>query len=451
MVASQTTDGYIAVLTGLTNGVPYTFSVTATNPIGTGPAATSAAVTPAAVPGGSSQYVTGASQYLNAQDALNSGTVTTASAALAGDSMAAADITGLSNQNLALSPLAVTLAANQESLASDSTSLSNTLAMLSPDGQTVTVFAQASESFTINDTSSGSLLTYPGGSTTDELLTYANPGSSPQLTGTVDADAALGQIGPGDNQNAWSPVLDAAFIAAVGENAPAPLATDAFGNFTAGSDSGSPCPGPCQSALTAIASWGKSNALCGGTNPNNHSLCWDHYDRDACTDFASRALQLGGGVGFFEEQHLTTTSRHDLDQWYYNKAHIWATGTWADALYLADLEKRYGGHFYSYASKTPEDTDINAGSFVFATFNPDKEFFTIDHTGVVIKVLGKNLIIAQHNKNAIEPLWAAAGQASWFNHKVVAAWAVQPYLGQFVDHTAIDCDDYTNNSTCVPT
>ena len=45
------TSGISCIVTGLTNGTAYSFSVTATNSLGTGPAATSGTVTPQTVPG----------------------------------------------------------------------------------------------------------------------------------------------------------------------------------------------------------------------------------------------------------------------------------------------------------------------------------------------------------------------------------------------------------------
>jgi hypothetical protein len=182
VAATQTTDGNTAVLTGLTNGTPYTISITATNPIGTGPAATSASFTPAAVQGGPSQYISAVSQYLNAQDAIDSGTAT----------------------------------------------LANTLAMPAPGGS-VTVFVTANEAFTTIDNSTGSPVSVPGSASNDYLFSFTNPGSAPQLTGYVDADAALSPIVDGSDQTAFSDVLDGPAITAADQDAPAPLATDDFG------------------------------------------------------------------------------------------------------------------------------------------------------------------------------------------------------------------------------
>ena len=140
----------------------------------------------------------------------------------------------MSNEDLSLSPMAVEAAANAEQISGDTTTVTNSLAMLSPDGGTVTVYTTAAESFTITDTSSGTTQTTPGGGTNDYLISFSNPGSSPDLAGAVDADAALDQVGGGSNQNAWSPVLDASTISDLEQSSPAPLATDAFGNFIAG-------------------------------------------------------------------------------------------------------------------------------------------------------------------------------------------------------------------------
>lgn len=89
MATANTSTTTEALLTGLTDGTSYTVKVTATNPVGTGPAAGATAVSPEAVPGGPAQYIQAAYQMLNARDGLQKGTYTTSTAALASDSYAA--------------------------------------------------------------------------------------------------------------------------------------------------------------------------------------------------------------------------------------------------------------------------------------------------------------------------------------------------------------------------
>lgn len=433
-VSTQTTTGYSAVITGLTDGSSYTFAVSATNPVGTGPPATSQAVTPVAVPGGPAQYITAASQYLNAQDALDSGQAPTAAAALSGDSMEASDITEVSNEDLSLSPMAVEAAANAEEISDDTTALTNSLAMLSSDGSTVTVYATAAETYTITDTSSGSTQTSPGGGTNDYLISFSNPGSSPILTGAVDASAALSQVGAGTSQNAWSPVLDASTISFLEQSSPAPLATDAFGNFISGSDTvngGGP-------GLAGAVSWALAHVCKGDTCNNDY--------RDDCTDFVSRALHVGGTFPYVEAQHLDSL---DLDQWYERPDRANTTGTWATALLFADFQWRYSGGngWYKYEKKSQSTTGIPAGTLVFASSKTGNAgWIDIYHMGIVTKVLGRNLIITQHSRNITEPLWRMGRTPGWFNLNVKAVWAVVPGAYSFVDNSP-DCDDY---QTCQP-
>jgi hypothetical protein len=225
----------------------------------------------------------------------------------------------------------------------------------------------------------------------DYLFIFTNPGSSPQQSASVDADAAYGQVQPGDNQTAWSATLDASTIAAIDANAPAPLASDAFGNLIAGTHN--PPNGP---NLAGAASWARSNVC-----PD--WWCNNRYQND-CTDFVSRALHLGGSFPYVTAPQ---GNAKDLDQWYYNKNHKVATYTWAGALYLADMEKRYGTYFYHFAKKSTSTSNIIAGSPIFASMT-GTHFYDISHAGVVTKVMGRNLIITQHTRNVTEPLWATA-------------------------------------------
>jgi hypothetical protein len=294
VVASATTSTDSVVISGLTDGTTYTFKVTATNPIGTGPAATSGPVTPAAVPGGPSQYINATSQFFNAQDSLISGQSTTANSALSAATMSSADITQLSNENLDDSPVAVLMAAHGEQQTNDTTTLSNTLAMPTAGGS-VTVYATADETWTTVDTSTGTAVSIPGEAITNYLVTYSTSGGSPQLTGYLDADAALTQVNDGDMPTATSPTLDGP----PPSGGPAPVATDSSGNFVAGADSTS---APCINAEDGgehggylcpnrdnEQSWALKNAF-----GNNGVSPKKNYND--CTDFVSRALHKGGGL-----------------------------------------------------------------------------------------------------------------------------------------------------------
>jgi hypothetical protein len=403
VVSTQTTTETHAVVTGLTNGSSYTFAVSATNPIGTGPTATTGAVTPAAVPGGPSQYFAAVSQYLNAQDSLNSATVSTAAQALSGASMASADITSLSNENLADSISAAQWAANDEQMSSDATSIANSLAMLSPDGETVTVYTTATESYTVTDTS-GPTQSTTGGGTTDYLFSFANPTSGPVVTGYVDADAALSTSNPG-NETAFSAVLDGPAMTAANNNAPSPIPLDSSGQMTSGNEASgyTPCP-PGQIVNCAkTANWAKANLK---SYPINFP--------DDCTDFASAALAYGGGMQYVHQQ--LKDSANDL--WWYNVNDgngviEFYSHSWSVAHDLAMFFKNYDAYFLRFGRASASTTNVRPGMIIFAAIGGGW-FGAIDHTGVVVKVLNRNVMIAQHTKNLIEPLWRTSQQRGWF-------------------------------------
>jgi hypothetical protein len=120
-------------------------------------------------------------------------------------------------------------------------------------------------------------------------------------------------------------------------------------------------------------------------------------------------------------------------------------------LLLADFEWRYSGGsgWWHFVKKSQSTTGIPPGILVFASHKTGKgnlAWINIYHMGIVVKVMGRNLMIAQHTKNTEEPLWAAAGKASWFNHNVTAVWAMDPGAWVYQDHSP-DCDNYL---TCNP-
>ena len=153
------------------------------------------------------------------------------------------------------------------------------------------MYAEADQSWTTVDTSSGTSTSIPGSATDNYLFTFTNPGNSPQLTGSVDTDTALAPVSSDDNETALSDVLDSSLITAMDANAPAPLATDAFGQLTGGVDQPPP-PGTCGSGPCPAhaASWAVNHDC---SKPDKYA-CNNGYTDD-CTDFVSRALHTGGG------------------------------------------------------------------------------------------------------------------------------------------------------------
>lgn len=341
-----------------------------------------------------------------------------------------ADTTTLSNENLADSVLAAEYTANAEQLTSDTTTLSNALAMRSPDGSTVTVFATANENFTTIDNSTGSPVSVPGSASNDYLFTFASPGSAPQLTGYVDATAALDPIGNGGDQTAFSDILDGSAIAAANQNAPAPLATDDFGQLVAGDET---VPDPHGHNgdivdLAGVVSWAKKHAF-PGTKRND----WFHPD---CTDFASRAVHIGGGLAEnLPSDHswlnLQNKKSH-LNYWFnYHGSNAGVNWTqtsysWADAENYATNLKIHGAYFWKFGRKSSNTSSVLAGSVIFGATRGGG-FGKIDHTGVVTLVTGRNIFITQHSVNRLnEPLWQTAGKKTWFGweSKMRNVWIV---------------------------
>lgn len=412
VAASTTVSSDNAVITGLTNGTSYTFQVSATNPVGTGPPAASGAVTPAAVPGGSSQYITATSQFLNAQDALISGQSATATAALSGKSMASADITQLSNENLDDSPVAVLMAAHGEQDTNDTTSVSGALAMATAGG-TVTVYATADETYSTTDSSTGTAVSIPGENIDDDLFTYATSGGTPQLTGYVDADAALVQVGPDEMPTASSLTLDGP----PPTGGPAPLATDSSGNFVAGTESTS---APC---IDAPDGGHHGGYLCTNRDGEvNWALAhWKGSNDgfgDDCTDFTSRALHRGGGLKM-DVAPFPKVEQHDDSYWYRVQAFDgsewrWFNSfSWSVAQRLANFFYGQGSYFRKYISSAVP------GDVIFANWRrkddhtPGSGFHNIDHVGVITKVNGRNIYITQHTHDRkSESLYRQAGRTS---------------------------------------
>ncbi len=426
VAATATTSQNVTALTGLTDGTPYTISVTATNPLGTGPAVASGSLTPVSISTGTSTYTQASNQYLDAVNELNTGQAANADAALAGDSQATVVSAVLSNQDLTNSRMVADMAANDQQDSNDTTSLSDSLVIPSA-GNGFTEFTTATETFTTIDTSSGTAVDVPGQAENDLLLSFSASSGSPQLTGEVDADAAFGPVGQPDQANAFSDALDGPTLTAEDSGAPAAVASNSAGQFLAGSESNQNS-WPCSSASDGGKSGGFdcSNQSAEIEWAQDHAYPGTHKDEkgfgDDCTDFVSRALHFGGGMPE-DTAPFTITQKHDDRYWYQFHAAAGITETsysWANSYNNADFFYRQGAHFLKYI------LDAKPGDIIYADWT-SKRWSKISHAGVITKVTSKNVYITQHTNNRYnEPLFATTPN-SWFGkHPRLSAWIVLP-------------------------
>ncbi|MCG7209449.1 DNRLRE domain-containing protein [Streptomyces arenae] len=396
-----------ALLTGLTDGTSYTVKVTATNPVGTGPAASATGVSPEAVPGGPTQYVQAVSQMLNARDGLEKGTYSTSTAALASDSYSTYVSTWLGYESAADVGVHTAESANSESETSDTTTLSNSLAALSADGSMVTVYTTADETFTTVDTKNGTTDTTPGEAIDQDAYSFSVTGTVPQISQAADADALVKPVTAASEITAYSASLDG-----TPAGTPSALATDSStGYFTAGTETVSASGGHWAN-LSGVVAW--ANKWYDGTY-NGFS--------DDCTDFASRALHYGGKLN--ENTPSVPPAHHSDDHYWFQSHGLFGATTsysWAGAYHQANFQNIEGSYFYSYA------LDASPGDLIFANWSGGS-FSGISHTGVVVKNHGGNLYIDQHsNTRHNEPLLKEGSQKTWASgHPNLHVWIVSPH------------------------
>jgi RHS repeat-associated protein len=128
---------------------------------------------------------------------------------------------------------------------------------------------------------------------------------------------------------------------------------------------------------------------------------------DDCTDFASRALNSGGGDP--QTWPLPKTAQnainHRKDDWYWyhgwvgvaKGAEIATSYSWAGAFNLADHENRHGAWFTRHRQQASPG-DVISANLVGASWTG------IDHTGVITGMKNGMPIITQHSRNVTEPL-----------------------------------------------
>ncbi len=156
--------------------------------------------------------------------------------------------------------------------------------------------------------------------------------------------------------------------------------------------------------LAGVAAWARANA---------HVLDFDGYtstkgDEGDCTDFASRALHIGGGDPETSSHGgIAPFNRFDNKNWYQSYYGLpggigkkVATTSWGGAADLAAHLKQNGSTWLvNGATSMPESgtwPGVQPGDVIFTNFQ-GSEFTGIDHTGIVVGVENGEIEIAQHS------------------------------------------------------
>ncbi|WP_330265275.1 DNRLRE domain-containing protein [Streptomyces griseorubiginosus] len=434
-VATATATGQKGVLTGLTNGTAYTFSVAATNSVGTGtPATTSAA--PAAVPGGPTRYIQGVNQYLNAQDQMEEtqNLATTAVSHVQAQSSSDAEPMTMSSAQVAaqvdtaysasasFANLLTADSANAQNTAAlenansmtdnqDATALSNSLAMPSSDGQSVTVFTFADETFTTVDTSTGTSVSTPGEDSADDEF-FLTAGTTPYLTGRIDADQALDPVTDGTNITATAGNVDQSAT-----DTSAYWDLSANGQFTLNPSYTDPGGGGGY-GNSYVSAWALKHV---------HS---SNQFGDDCTDFVSKSMAYGGD---FSEIYTkagfrgTRTNTSNDHYWflYYNTVggHYAWSHTWTVAHDNYLFEKAQGAFF------VPSKSEYAPGDIVWVNWKGGSSA-GISHAAIITKVVGSHIYVTQHSNNRTEPIYKVAGVTQYWTaqHPHLRIWVAEPWV-----------------------
>ncbi len=406
------------VLTGLTDGTAYTFTVAATNSVGTGPTITTAsAATPTAVTGGPSPYIQAVTQYLDAQDQLEESPTATVAAVTADDAMVAGFTSPLTAEAGDDTGVAALEAANDETDSQDSTALTTTLAIPTANG--VTLYATTDETFTTTDASGGTAVSTPGENIDDQEFFLTASASTPFLTGSIDADEALAPVVAGSNTTATSTTA-------------APVADDTPSWDLDSSDNLALVPGDDAVAEpdvlvgggggggslgnAGVAAWAHSHAY----TPSNEK---DNRFPDDCTDFVSDALYYGGHfrMVYTHGYHGMPVNTANNSYWFMWDETRWSN-SWSVAHASYQRQQQLGAWFVS------ERADMAPGDIVYGDMvNSSSSSSQIDHAGILYSLNGNNLWVAQHSHNRFDPIYKVTGYVSWQNQNPhLHIWVAQP-------------------------
>src|SRR5262249_3734625 len=279
--------------------------------------------------------------------------------------------------------------------------LSNTLVVPVSGGGAQVYTADDLSYTTITGVGTGTQESTSSGGNSDYLFTISG-GTSPVITGYVDADAATWQIKSTAGATAVSPALNAV---------PASWTPPPPTSRTTGSET-VPSTGV---NLAGTASWAKQHA--GDPKSSNP------FQND-CTDFVSRALHKGGGDPENPAPGPDQDVTNDKYWWYQFN---FATGTavyshsWSVSLDLAYHYALHGkGHKIHYWSNAQK------GDVILANWNnsqsPAHGFGGITHAGVIVALANGVAKNGEHTANRVD---------SWYRWKHYAPklqiWIYVPF------------------------
>jgi Putative amidase domain len=396
-VFKTTTTNDYAVVTGLTNHRPYMITVAATRVNGRYGRPARSFVRPYRVPFAAAD-VAAVREFLAGQTQLQEGTAPTAQAALRTGTESSAVAPELADEQRADVAVRNAAAADDGREANGINRLSGIL-VTARFPWIINVYVTDELTYTtITGVGKPDRQSTGSADLEDYLFSFIG-GRSLRMTGYVDADDALDQAIEGDSATAVSSSLNdyAGTTVPKGLVMPPPA--------TAGPASARTKPeattAPVQADLSRSGEvkWALQNWN-GGK---------DGYGDD-CTDFASRAMHIGGGA-IFDINTLSPFNRKD-DHYWYNTAFFLPgfyvhTYSWGSAPHLADhLWLRGNTWLKYYSSAKPGDlifANWSGGVFINLR-NGAKD--TITHVGVITKMSNGVPLITQHtNDRRNEPIW----------------------------------------------
>ncbi|MEV5007276.1 DNRLRE domain-containing protein [Streptomyces sp. NPDC055692] len=378
VVAKRSSSGRDVAITGLTNGTPYTFRVSASNPYGTSDTVTSEAVKPLSAPLNGDTYTQAVSEYLQAGASLTTGTHNSAGAAVNGRPHAGMYSWLLKAEESWLIDTRDALKADDLTYTSITSDLSDALVLPSADGS-VSVRATVSEQRTLAEEPSD-----PETSEVTVLYTFSG-GDAPVLRNRMNAEQYEQQLAKDDD--AFGTVTFGTV-----EN-DGPDAADAR-TFTI-------APGAFLASEAQYGPYANINASGTATWAKKHWNDRAEYSQD-CTNFVSKALYHGGGM----RMKGVRKDKKSVDNWwrvkysapphsgggfYYENSQTWT---------VADKMREFVRRNATFAVNTEtKQKEAKVGDVVFFNWGGKGGW---DHAGVVTKMYNGKAYVSAHNNNRLD-------------------------------------------------